>query len=298
MGTKGKVGYIWGRRIVGDILLGTDPNTNAPGRIFGPAVRLTGNDQYYDEVSPIQNYTIGSKVVVDERTYHYSQAVAAALLGGSTHRLLVSRDQILANNDRLTVAPAHVAGDIVLTIDVALGFAPGFLAFQGGVVALNELAGGWAEIWTAGNNEQWRRIIANTANALGNITITLDRPINLDVAIGSQVTIHPSIYRNASLPFVGGFNAAIGIPPVPVPINNYFWLQTYGPCFLDPNGPNWQLAVADDYDVYFHVNGTSWSFSAEYGAGAIAGDKSIQRVGHVMGSGAYGSGAIILELAS
>lgn len=285
MSTKNKTGYILGKRIYGDIEPNYDPLNNRPARIL-LGQKLTNVIQDYDQTSITQNFAVGAALAVDERVFHYSRAVAA-LVNPCTYRLCVSTDQILALNDML--APAISAVNST-TISVTIG------AFQAGVVAANELAGGWAEMWPAAGGFMFRRIIANTVVAAGVVTLTLDRPIDIAIAIGDLITIHPNVYRRVDNTTAAGLNpfaAAIGVPPVPVAINRYFWLQTWGPCFIAPTGA-WPLSVANDYDVYFHsADGTTASFNVEYAAGANIG---VQRVGHVMGSGAYGSGAVFLEL--
>ncbi len=288
--SKEKRGLIQARRLVGDFAPGTDPVTQRDGRVYAPCINISGYDQDYDEVSATQNYTIGSRMAVDERVFHYSFAVAA-LVHPTTYRLAVSTDQILAVNDMLTPAGA-LAG--ATTIQVTIG------AFQGGIVAVNEFVNGWAEMWpVAGGAFMHRRIIGNTGTLVGGaITLTLDRPLNIAMGLGSQLTIHPNIYRNVDTAVhaaLVGFAPAIGLPPVPVPINNYFWMQTYGPCFISPTGA-WPLSVANFYDVYYHSDGCTNSANNEGIAGG--GNVSIQRIGHVYGSGAYGSGEVFLELAN
>lgn len=277
---------LYGRRIRGDLgPLDTDPATNLLARILAPARSLTGVDQQYDEESAVQNFEIGSKMVVDERVYHYSKAVAA-LAYPTQFRLCVSIDQILAVNDMLSTTVTTVAGRVV-TLTVG--------AFQGGVVAANELVNGYVECNAAGLYA-WRKIIANTAAAAGVMTITVDRPFGAIFAIGSQFSIHPSLYRNVDTAVhaaLVGFAPAIGLPPIPVTIDYYFWLQTYGPCFIGPTGA-FPLSVANQYDVYYHQDGTTNSSLAE----GIAVQPSPQRIGHVMGSGNYGSGAVFLEISS
>lgn len=286
-----KRSIVLGRRIRGDIgPTQLEPTTGQAGRDLSGAVSITGVDQKYDQVSATKNFTISSRMVVDERSYYYSQAVAA-LVAPCNYRLAVSTDQILAINDLLSAAPAVVAGGTTIVVTVA--------AFQAGVVTANELVGGFIEVWPVAGAARfmWRRITANTVAAAGVMTITVDRPFDLAAGLLSQVSIHPSIYRrvnSAGAAGLAGFAAAIGVPPVPVPINNFFWLQTYGPCLISPTGA-WPLSVANFYDVYYHSGGETNSFNNEGGAGG--GNISIQRIGHVMGSGAYGSGAVFLEIA-
>lgn len=289
---------LYARRLRGDIgPIGIDPKTRLPGRILAPAVSLTRVDQFYDEVSPVQNFTLGSRMVGDERTFHYSFA-PVALVAPCTYRLHISADQILQVNDRLSVAPAVVALDTTIVVDIASVAPPGGGAFQAGTVAANELVGGFIEVWpvAGGARFMWRRIIANTAAVAGaptSITITVDRPFNLAAGIASGVTIHPSIYRNVRFPAAAGFESAVGLPPVPVPINNYFWLQTYGRCFVSPTGA-WPGSVANFRDVYFHSDGC---INSSLGEGIGGAGPSPQRVGYVVGAGNYGTAEIMLQLA-
>ena len=281
-----KIGFILGRRLRGDMGPNNiDPVRNLVGRILAPAVSLTGVEQDYDEESAIQNFTIGSRMRVEDRVFYYSRAVAA-ILYPYQFRLCVSTDQVLADNDCPTLTATTVIGRTV-TLDVT--------GFQGGVVPANDLAGGYVECNAAGIYA-WRRIVSNLV-AVGNACIiTVDRPFGQIFGIGSQISIHKSLYRNIADPVtaaLAGFAPAVGLPPIEVQIAHYFWLQTYGPCFIGPT-LGWPLAVANFYDVYFHNNGTTDS-SLAAGIGVTV---SPQRIGHVMGSGNYGSGAVFLEISN
>jgi hypothetical protein len=251
------------------------------------------------EQSAIQRYPIGFKYPisdpVDLRGFHYSKS-AHAIGNVGTYRLAVMTDQILENNDRRSVAPAAAAGDKTVKVDVTVGFAPNFLAFQGGVVAVDELIGGYVEIWPVAGGSQfmWRRIVHNTAVSGGNIIITVDKPFNFAVGIDSQVTIHPSIYRavkSAGDAGLTNYQVAVGLPPIPVDNGNFFWLQTWGRCFVAPTG-DWPLAIANFVDVYMHSDGCIHSSKGE----SIGTSNSPQRVGYALGAGLYGSGEIMLQL--
>jgi hypothetical protein len=143
----------------------------------------------------------------------------------------------------------------------------------------------------------WRRIVSNTVAAGALITITVDRPFGNIFPIGAQFSVHKSIYKNVSDPAtaaLGAYQPAIGLPPIPVTIAYYFWLQTYGPCFIGPTG-DWPLGAANFFDVYnLPAQGTiESSLVAVIGTTA-----SPQRVGRAYGSGNYGTGAVFLELAA
>jgi len=170
-------------------------------------------------------------------------------------------------------------------------------------VAANELVGGWIEFWGAANAFAWRRIVANTASLAGvpaTITITVDRPWNFTNAGGAgQVALHRSIYRNVqmagSVPALVNYESANGLAPIPVGIGNFFWLQTWGPCYIASQLGN-PGAVVNFRDVYFGAAGTVLSKLAAEAAGA---NVSPQRIGYINGGSTAGDGNndIMLQLA-
>ncbi len=279
---------LYGRRIRGDIgPLNTDPVRGLMARIIAPAVCLTGVYQDYDEEDVTQNFTIGSRMQVDDRVYYYSEC-NGAIAYPNTYRLAVSTDQILAANDCLSETATTVLGRTV-TLAVA--------GFQGGVIPANDLQGGWVECNSGGILYAWRRIVSNLVAVGNSCVITVDRPFGAIFPIGAQISIHKSPYKqvtDTATAALVGFAAAVGLPPIEVTNDYFFWLQTYGPCFIGPTG-GWPLGAADQYDVYYHQDGTTNSLLGEYAAGARP---SPQRIGHVIGSGNYGSGAVFLEISN
>jgi hypothetical protein len=294
---KSKIkGLIWGKRISGDIggaySSKLDPVTSGWPRVYTPAVNLTNIEQDYDETSVTQNYMLGSRMVVDERVYHYARA-GAALVAPCTYRLATNQDLNAPTTWGLALGAPIVAGDT--TVTVVSG------AYQAGVVAANELVGGWIEVWGAANAFMWRRIIANTVAAGGgNFIITVDRPFGTGVIVaGNSVALHHSIYRDVrmggSVPATIAYESAVGLAPVPVANGSFFWLQTWGPCFIASQLGN-PGAVINFRDVYLGAAGTLLSFNAAYAAGA---NVSPQRVGYIMGAStnADGNNDVMLQLA-
>ena len=293
-----KIGYILGRRIRGDVILGNDPITNAPGRLLAPAVPITGQDQFYDEESATPNYDLGSRMVVDERRYHYCLAGAAIVMPG-TYRLAITQDISIAANTLASVAPIVTVGQSVVVVAVG--------AFQGGAVVANELVGGWIMVMPTGNVLMWRRIIANTVVAAGNFTITVDRPFTTQIEIGDEVEVHPSIYRDVRtatgvLPQRPGFMTPVCLPPIEVQNGYYFWGQSYGPCWIAPSGPMARNAAHLE-DVYFWSNGC-YALLSDFGGfvdvGTGIANISPLRIGHVLPMGELGgpgSNMINLQLA-
>ena len=286
---------LYGRRIKGDVgPIGIDPRTRLPGAILAPAVSLTGAEQYYDEQSEVQNFDFGSRMVVDERTFHYSRA-GAALVAPCTYRLAVNADLNAATTWGMALNVDIAVGDVTCTITPGVGYGE-----VPNTIGLNELVGGWIEIWGAANAFAWRRIIGNTAILVGvpaTMVVTVDRPFNfIVVAAAGVAALHRSIYRNTQTGGVyPGVESANGLAPIPVTIGNFFWLQTWGPCFIAPqfNAPGFAVGSRD---VYLGANG---SVLDKLAAEALGANISPQRIGYAMGAStlADGNSDIMLQLA-
>ncbi|HUV51588.1 MAG TPA: hypothetical protein VMW64_00760 [Dehalococcoidia bacterium] len=250
--TTKKIGYILGRRIQGDLgPLQTDPLSQLPGRIMGPCVNLTGAEQQYWELSLVPNYTLGSRMVIDERTFRYCFGQTA--LERNIGCFNFTQWPI---NGVLGVAGA-VAGSRTIVVPE-------------GVCVANAYAGGWLVIFTV--NMQWYRILSNTATAAGVTTLTLDRPIEQVAAAGTAITGYPNVFSNVRAPgspgMPAGFNTVVCVPPVAVPINNFFWGQRAGPCYGVADGTVPGI-VADRRPLWFAQSGNLWPFGdASAGLGA------------------------------
>ena len=289
---------LYGRRIRGDIgPIGIDPRTRLPGAILAPAVSLTGAEQYYTEQSINQNFTLGSRMKVDERTFHYARA-GAALVPPCTYRLSVDCDLNAATTWDMPIQA------VTLINATQINVTHGNYGIVATTVAENELVNGWIEIYGSPitNVMAHRRIIANTASLAGVpafITITVDRPIDFAIpALGAGITValHRSPYNNVQMAGVyPTFESANGLAPIAVAIGNFFWLQTWGHCMIAAQGnpPGFQL---NSRDVYLGPAGTIIDFVAAYAAGA---NISPQRIGYVIGASTNGDGNndIMLQLA-
>jgi len=291
---------LYGRRIRGDIgPIGLDPRTRLPGAILAPAVSLTGADQYYTEESDVKNFDLGSRMVVDQRAFHYAKAGHAIADPAGTVYLAVMTEP-LSDLWLLIAAPAKVIGDTTLAITIG--------GFQNNVLVADELVDGFIEIWpnAPAGSFMWRRIIANTApdapGAGGVFTVTVDRPFNHDVALGGPggCIIHPNIYRETMSAVdalaegcIGGCTVAVGLPPIPVPLDHYYWLQTYGPCCIGPTTDK-PLEIPYFVDVYFYENGSVASLHYFL---TTLGHIGPQRVGYALGAENIRNMQVMLQLA-
>lgn len=246
------------RWILGDLL---------PGR----------SEQGIYEASPVQNYEIGSRKIVDtggsQKTFHYCEAKVAIVV---YTRLVGCLDQILVADDR------------ILTVGAALGAVQ--MSVPHATAVKDEYKGGVMEIWTPAY--QFRTIVANSVSDGTNIIVTLDQPLAVAAVIGNQVVLHHQPYRNTGPMGVAmaTFESAVALPLIAVPVNNFYWGQTYGPCFIEPQG-NWPGSAANRRDIYCWQDGT-----VVLHEGTTPATQSMQRVGHVIESGNYGSGVMMLQL--
>jgi len=219
---------IYARRLLGDIgPTNTDPARRLMGRVMAPAVSITGYDQDYEEATDIRHYNIGSRMQVDDRVYHYARAGATLCPGYGAQNAAPQH-----------VAFAAIAGctegeyTVVLTTDVNMGI------LGDGNIAADELVGGYIVIFNAANNVMNRRIVGNSvvgpAPLTYAMTVTVDRPWAFDVANTEHAECMASPYLNVqtgNFPFC----SVMGMPQQIATINQYIWIQTWGPTWIVPN---------------------------------------------------------------
>jgi len=270
---------LYARRLFGDIgPLNTDPVRNLPGRIIAPAVSIDGVYQDYDEASDDQHYAIGSRMVVDDRVYHYGSAGATLNPGYGAKNVL----------------PQHVAFAAIggctegeYTVVVTVGATDGVLG--DGVIDEDELVGGYIVIFTAGNNAINRRIVGNTVvDGPNPMTVTVDRPWPLDVADTEHAECMASPYL---LVQTGNFPVAsvMGMPQQIATVNQFIWLQTWGPTWVVPGGA-W--IGNDNRWAVFLGNGSIQEYT--WGDGLV---QQAQLAGFILCNGQAGAaGAPFLQL--
>jgi len=147
-------------------------------------------------------------------------------------------------------AAAIAIGDRFITI--TLGAADGFSA--DGEVYLNELAGGF--FISHHPTVQIRGITGNTAGDAVAIRVYLDAPITeADSDPYCEILLNPYLYLDQT-----GSNEYMSVMCVPnrdILALNYFWGQTYGPCWVSA-GVDWESIgdTANERSVFFTQDGT------------------------------------------
>ena len=192
----------------------------------------------------VQRYVCGTRYTTwDGRVYKYGHALAASEGGKGIFNK--STPVNIAQD-----AAAIAVGDRFITI--TLGASDGFSA--DGEVYLNELAGGF--FISHHPTVQIRGITGNTAGDAVAIRVYLDAPItSADSDPYSEILLNPYLYLNN--PGGAEYQSVMAVPNDNITALNYFWGQTYGPCWVSGGG-DWDSMgdTAKERSVYFVGDGT------------------------------------------
>lgn len=220
----------------------------------GQAVPQGGGTTYWDYIYTVstvlsEKFNIGDRVQLpDGRVFHYAKSGGACWTG---------RGNLFYNG-----VPATGIDYKVLTKAAAVGDrAVKTLAIL--THTKDDLRGGHALLKvtnTAPDSAlQMRLIVGNTAAAIGaEMTIYLDAPLNVALTALSYIVAMPSPYSDIRFPESSGHGANqsyAGIAAVYVDVaDKYFWIQTWGECWIAPQG---EVGIsAKQRDVVFKEDGS------------------------------------------
>jgi len=190
--------------------------------------------QFLYEKSLVRNpkYNIGDRVVLpDGRVFRYGKSSDALL---NTDLLCSFAEDECQGYEVLK--DAQVVGDKQVT----------FTGAAHAEVAEDALRGGYVIIYHtgAGGDTQFRGIVGNPASGLNaNLTVYLDAALDHEVIAASTAA---EVWYNPYAALQGAAalsHSAAGRPMVNVAAaNTYFWIQTWGPCWLSPQVAGFQAA--------------------------------------------------------
>lgn len=209
---------------------------------------------YESDASP-GLYPIGTRFVDGERVFHYSYAgddITSTLLGVVGYK--AGQAQAVGSYD--TAQPAGV-GTVASPLKVngsALG-----------TPAKNAWAGMYILILTSiALGRPTMRIVSNTISAYDvthdtqeTTQLVLDQPTPEAIADNTPVDIYTNRYADIRMPYplAIGMYPFQGVNLIPVASGRYFWLQTWGPCFVTYNNTS-PGDVAWDRTVTWRVDGS------------------------------------------
>ena len=191
--------------------------------------------QNIHEESLVQNYDLGTRLVVDDRVFRYSKAGTAlvAMMGGHCGNLPTEVN---------SHAVASVAGSNEVTI------------LDANARVVDYYAGGyiWTMNLTSGVFEMYR-IKSSAVSAGTSILLTLEEALAVELPATTWLTAWPNIYGNI-LGTASGFMSQVVVALRPVQNGYYFWGQTWGPCFgtVVSSTPG---RLSTDREIFFNIDG-------------------------------------------
>lgn len=243
-----------------------------------PQGRLVNDWDFIYEASTQKNpqYNVGDRVVLpDGRVFRYAKSAGTVLSGfGAAMSIPVT---ISGSLPAQTGDGSFAIGSRAVTVTIAADDG----AAGDGVIAKDELRGGYIVINNNTSNPINRGIVGNTAVASGGGTsvVYLDGPITTTLTTSSYCEIMPNPYL-AMTPGGGGaleFETFLGVPAVGCTTGKYFWLQTWGPLWVTPGGATTPGDSANDRTVVF------------------VGDGSLNGVAHVTLENGYQVAGVIMQ---
>ncbi|KKN07497.1 hypothetical protein LCGC14_1066360 [marine sediment metagenome] len=164
-----------------------------------------------------QGAPLGEELAVPtDRVYRYTKNGPKPLAAGT----ILQGPRPNTSHDNLTCAAAAV-GKTEITVTLAAGDPVTINDYKNGYIFINDEAG-----------EGYVYDIVSTPGAFGeDVTCKFKIKQQLVVALttSSQATLIPNIYENVSRPFGDPWDIILGVAPVAVPANEYFWCQVRGP---------------------------------------------------------------------
>ena len=152
-----------------------------------------------------------------DRVYRYAKNAPRPLAAGT----VLQGPRPNESHDNLSVAVAAPAGKTFVSLTLAAGDPITINDYKNGYVFINDEAG-----------EGFMYDIESTSGGFGEdatVKFKLKNQIVVALTTSSQATLIKNIYENVSRPFGDPWDIIVGVCPVAVPSNEYFWVQVRGP---------------------------------------------------------------------
>lgn len=235
-----------------------------------------GGSQNLHEVSTTKKYNLGTRLITgDGRVFKYG------LAGGT---LVPDNGVCSANIQQIGYSSIAVAAAIGATsISITAGETAG--AAADGVIAENELAGGYFVSFTASVATCQRRLILSNeavASGGGTLVVVLDEGLHIALTTSDHAECMASPYYNLQ----SGNDISkpiVGVPVCAATVGQYCWIQTWGPCWVSPQAT---VGASGHNQVVFRHDGSldDHDYSEAYATYA-------QHAGFVLSSAASGAQA-------
>jgi hypothetical protein len=210
----------------------------------------------------------------DGRTFRFCRMGAVAGVAGSVYQ-----------------ASAPVANHLALTPSAAAIGATGVSLTLGATAATqNQYAEGWLQVDTTPGNGIMYGVdshLAISSSGTGTINLTKDDAIQVALTGSSRVGLIANPFADIIVCPTTVTNIPVGVPLFAIPIGQYGWVQTWGPCAVLINGtPAVGAAVV--------ISGTT---SGAVDVGTVAAELNTRHIGWMMQVGvSTKNNAVMLRL--
>ena len=169
------------------------------------------------EESSTQKHPIGTRrPLEDGRVFVYAKNGSAALAAG---KLCVAAT-VVANHVNISVAAAAAIGDKTVTVTLGATAATAD-QYKDGFMVVND---------ATGEGHQYKIRGHAAADASGSLEVNLYDGIRVALTTSSEVSLLKHPYDSVVISATDQADLAVGIPPIAVTADYYFWIQTWGPC--------------------------------------------------------------------
>jgi len=182
------------------------------------------------ETKTVAQYTLGTRLMTpDGRVFRYGkcyQTLTKMNVGVKNYHCLLSVKDNVCKAASVGVTTLRVATD----------------AFTSTVLK-DELHGGYISLYR-GTDRQQRHIIGNTAVptlAGGVITLELSAPLITAINLNDNIEIMHNPYSQL-IEGNHNYTPVMGMPTLLATAGDYFWIQTWGPCRISPEGAGYPAA--------------------------------------------------------
>lgn len=240
---------------------------------------------YTSETTP--RYTLGTRYTTwDGRVYKYSYAVGAVKTSRGCGN---AQAQPCAWS---SLASTSVAGSYEVSITTG-ATQPGTDNANTSIFTKDGLAGGYVILFDGGTDvNSVRGIVANDAVATsgGTLKLYLDTPLNLELTSSDIAEVMASPYMNVSYNSGGSAAPSICVPCVAAGATNYFWGQTWGPCWCVPQATAGDsqggAGIGENMGLIFRHDGTIEGHNASTAVGGTGFNYHQQHAGFILGCSA------------
>ena len=213
------------------------------------------NFLYQHSTTRNPEYHLGDRVCLpDGRVFRYGKAGVAL---DSMKRGVKNWNLLVTELDAIAGAASIGDSSIEITFADTDGVA------GDGVIAEDELRGGYISIYASSANRPQRQIVGNDARAngdTGTTTVWFDAELDVAVTAASNCEVLANPYSDLR-DNNNTHTSVMGMPLVDAAVNEYFWIQTWGPCRISPTAA--ELGDSADTRMFvFDANGSLRSVDA------------------------------------